>query len=883
MSLKTMLSETVEQHISDQKARSDSPQVTPDFITHHQGLYYQPIDQHIVTDFSQLLDCVYLDHAGTAIPSQVAIGNFTQHITTGLFGNPHSQNPASQRTAYEIQRVRTRILDYLGTDELEYSVIFTANATAALKLAGEMFPWTAFEGSLGHGISPKGPESTQGSPIRANGSQFWYHQASHTSVVGLRNLVQDFGVASRGVTEEMVSRYLDKPVDLQSDGLPNPSDGASTHLFAYPAQCNFSGMRFPFVWSKQFQSIRRSNPSLDLDTTLSSRVWWVLLDAASYVTTSTLKLTPTSSACSPDLVALSFYKLFGFPTGLGALVVRNCLAPYVRKRYFGGGSVSATVFNEPWQEYRTLLHEKFEDGTVNFFDIIALKHALDRWDKLWGDPSFLHPSYHVGALTVYLLRRMAELRHYNGQPLCVFYLSPDLMDTYATLSQVTPALVERWLEVHGAILNFNLRRSDQSWIGYSEVGRLAALNRIYIRAGGMCNPGALQKWLQLDAADIRTNFFQGHVCWDDRDLIGERPTGSIRLSLGWASRFEDVHQWLQFLETHFLEACPAFSTDLTEASSVGDIHLREIMIFPIKSCRGMRLSSGKTWPLTPHGLLHDREWSLVDARTGRTLSQKQYPRMCLIRPAIDRHRQRLRISVPGLPDLSLELTKRAEEYELLDCRVCGEHVVTHRYRCQSVTRWFSTFFGFPCYLARQISTPSRSMLLNSSKGKVSLSDSCATIDQTHSFMLFANESPFLLISQASVQQVGQWMTQHQSPLKTVVISTDRFRANFTITGSQLTPFQEDYHHLVRIGEQYFELVKPCTRCQMVCIDQDTGEGSREPFSTLSIHRRSNRGKVHFGQHLRHVAEKSALPFEVQVGASVELLTPTFLNPTNADE
>ncbi|KAJ1969720.1 hypothetical protein IWQ62_000445 [Dispira parvispora] len=872
MPLKTNFNETVGRHTTDQIAQQPVPsQITPDFITHHQGLYYQPVDRLVTSDFSQQLDCVYLDHAGAAIPSQVVIGNFTKHITTGLFGNPHSQNPASQRTAYEIQRARTRILDYLGTDELEYSVIFTTNATAALKLAGEMFPWTAIESSTGHDIPSKGSERKQDLPIQANGSQFWYHQASHTSVVGLRNLVRESGVSCCGVTGEMVSRYLENPADFHSDDLPNPSDGTSTHLFAYPAQCNFSGARLPLDWSKKFQTIRRSDPSLDSDASISSRVWWVLLDAASYVTTSALNLAPTSSACSPDLVAMSFYKTFGFPTGLGALVVRNCLAPYVRKRYFGGGSVTATVFNEPWQAYRTLLHEKFEDGTVNFFDIIALNHAFDRWNDLWRDPSFLHPSYHVGALTVYLLRRMVELRHYNGQPLCVFYLSSDLMDTYATLSQITPALVEQWLAVHGAILNFNLRRSDQSWIGYSEVGGLAALNRIYIRAGGMCNPGALQQWLHLNAADIQSNFKQGHVCWDDRDLIGERPTGSIRLSLGWTTRFEDIHQWLQFLETHFLETCPVASTDQVEVPSAGDIRLVEITIFPIKSCHGMPLPSGQTWPLTPHGLLHDREWSLVDARTGRALSQKQYPRMCLIQPVIDRHRQRLLISAPGLPDLSLDLTIRTEEYEHLDCQVCGDQMVTHRYQRQGVTRWFSTFFGFPCYLARQISTPSRSMLVGPPVGEVSLLKFRPATDQTQPLMLFANESPFLLISQSSVQQVSEWVTQRQSPSKTVVISQDRFRANFVITGNQLAPFQEDHHRLARIGGQYFELVKPCTRCHMVCIDQDTGKGSREPFSTLSIHRRSSRGKIHFGQHLRHMAEKSALPFEVQVGASVEFL------------
>lgn len=41
--------------------------------------------------------------------------------------------------------------------------------------------------------------------------------------------------------------------------------------------------------------------------------------------------------------ALSFYKIFGYPTGLGALLVRRDSLQILRKGYFGGGAVSASV------------------------------------------------------------------------------------------------------------------------------------------------------------------------------------------------------------------------------------------------------------------------------------------------------------------------------------------------------------------------------------------------------------------------------------------------------------------------------------------------------------------------------------------------------------
>jgi molybdenum cofactor sulfurtransferase len=60
------------------------------------------------------------------------------------------------------------------------------------------------------------------------------------------------------------------------------------------------------------------------------------LDAAAYVSTSLLSLAEVDT--SPDFITISFYKMFGYPTGLGALIVRSELESILRKRYFGGGT-----------------------------------------------------------------------------------------------------------------------------------------------------------------------------------------------------------------------------------------------------------------------------------------------------------------------------------------------------------------------------------------------------------------------------------------------------------------------------------------------------------------------------------------------------------------
>ena len=75
------------------------------------------------------------------------------------------------------------------------------------------------------------------------------------------------------------------------------------NLFAYPAQSNFTGVQHPLEWIAQAQSAG----------------WDVLLDAAAFAPTNRLDL----SRWHPDFVDISFYKIFGYPTGTGCLLARK--------------------------------------------------------------------------------------------------------------------------------------------------------------------------------------------------------------------------------------------------------------------------------------------------------------------------------------------------------------------------------------------------------------------------------------------------------------------------------------------------------------------------------------------------------------------------------
>lgn len=141
------------------------------------------------------------------------------------------------------------------------------------------------------------------------------------------------------------------PEDMDSAEKQSPDPGDPDcqvpHLFCYPAQSNFSGTRYPLSWIGEVKSGQRQPASVP-------GKWFVLLDAASFASTAPLDL----SVYPADFVPLSFYKIFGFPTGLGALLIRNPVASLLRKTYFGGGTAATYLAGEDFYVPRQAVAER---------------------------------------------------------------------------------------------------------------------------------------------------------------------------------------------------------------------------------------------------------------------------------------------------------------------------------------------------------------------------------------------------------------------------------------------------------------------------------------------------------------------------------------------
>ncbi|XP_023681587.2 molybdenum cofactor sulfurase isoform X5 [Paramormyrops kingsleyae] len=400
----------------------------------------------VLAEFSRIKGMTYLDHAGTTLFPESQIKGFFQDLCGSVYGNPHSHNPSSRLTHDTVEHVRYRILQHFNSSPEDYTVVFTAGCTAAIKLVAESFPWTP-------------------------ASSFCYLTDNHTSVVGIRGLTSPIGVASIPISPEEVEGRAGERT------CPKVGNSQAPHLFCYPAQSNYSGKKYPLWHVKGIRS-RELYPSCTREGQ-----WFVLLDASNLVGCSPLDL----QECPADFLPVSFYKMFGFPTGLGALIIRNECLDMLKKTYFGGGTAAAYLAGEDYYVPRFNIDGRFEDGTISFLDIIAVNHGFEALHRLTGGMERIQ--LHTFGLARHTYMMLSCLQHNNGQPVARLYCDTEYQDP----------------STQGPLLNFNLLDAHGDIVGYSKVQKLASLFNIQLRTGCFCNTGACQHYLGMSDQQVKAN------------------------------------------------------------------------------------------------------------------------------------------------------------------------------------------------------------------------------------------------------------------------------------------------------------------------------------------------------------------------------------------
>lgn len=420
----------------------------------------------------------YLDHVGGTLAPQSLIEEDYRMLKNSVLGNPHSGSLSSGES-YE--QARQAIYNFFGCPPNEYEIIFTANASSAIRLIAESFPY-------------------------GKGTEVLLTKDNHTSVHGIREYANSKGASVKYIPLDKSLQIPDVFMQRALDNLPS----GYTHLLAYPAQSNATGIRHDLKWVK----VAQEHGAM------------VLLDVAAFVPQSRLDY----SVYQPDFIAISFYKMFGYPTGAGCLVAKKSSLSKLMPNSFSGGSVC--YYSGPWSPTERILYRddgrRFEVGTPNYASFHAIAQGF-QFLTLLGLGEIRSCST---ALARWLESKLSELQHTSqlGTSLCRIYGFS--------------------VENRGATVMLNFFDCYNSIFPHALVKQALDNFGIIVRNGCFCNLGAVQQATYTTAGAEHCELDKEEKILDckafDDKILSKGNCGAIRVSLGLGSNFRDVYRFYLF-------------------------------------------------------------------------------------------------------------------------------------------------------------------------------------------------------------------------------------------------------------------------------------------------------------------------------------------------
>jgi uncharacterized protein len=256
-----------------------------------------------------------------------------------------------------------------------------------------------------------------------------------------------------------------------------------------------------------------------------------------------------------------------------------------------------------------------------------------------------------------------------------------------------------------------------------------------------------------------------------------------------------------------------------------DLTLTEIWIYPIKSLGGISLPSAK---VLGKGLEHDRRWMLIDSEN-KFMTQRIHPQMALFKLAIADKKVHVTKSDAEANKAVSFSTETPPIGERIKAKIWDDEVDVFEINPE-LSQWFSNHLQIP---VRLVSFPE--LNARAVDPKFSIGDDHVSL---------ADAYPFLIIGQSSLDDLNRRLSES--------LPMNRFRPNFVFSGGEA--YEEDGWREFSIGENRFVGVKPCARCALPTVNQDTAEKGTEPLATLSTYRRRD-AKVLFGQNLISLDQK----------------------------
>jgi uncharacterized protein YcbX len=262
--------------------------------------------------------------------------------------------------------------------------------------------------------------------------------------------------------------------------------------------------------------------------------------------------------------------------------------------------------------------------------------------------------------------------------------------------------------------------------------------------------------------------------------------------------------------------------------------LSEINIYPVKSLSGISLQN---CGVTDRGFKHDRRWMIINEEE-KFVTQRTHPQLALIKTKISGNKlilgHKLKDIAPLVIPINLQLVETAIVNvwdDFVEARMVGKYS----------DEWLSEILKMKCKLVFMPDESERYVNRNYSFNNEIVS--------------FADAFPFMMIGQSSLDDLNSRLTEK--------LPMNRFRPNLVFSGGK--PYEEDKWQKIKIGGIEFNVVKPCSRCVTINVNQDNAEKGEEPLKTLAKYR-SEGNKIYFGQNLLHNGNGI-----LKVGDEIEIL------------
>ncbi|KAG1836806.1 PLP-dependent transferase [Suillus subalutaceus] len=435
------------------------------------------------TDFARLdrTGETYVDYMGGAQHPESLVRVHSAFLTESVMGNTHSVSNSSKLSSRYADEARDAVLSFFRAPP-GYTVVFTANATAALKLVGEAYPF----------------KSNNGYILGAD---------SHNSVHGIREYASRRGAQVHYIPSTSTGGFVLSTAKVCPWRVTDHKTLSS--LFALTGLSNITNAKNP----------------LSIIGFASSLGYHTLLDAAALAPSSVISLSETPV----DAMVVSFYKMFGYPTGVGALIVKESFLQILERPWFAGGTVDVVQVPGPVFTRTSVLHEQFEDGTINFMTLPAVTDGLR---FLSAYLPFL--PLRLSCLTHYLVASLSCLRHDSTGTPVVKILSKLPSKRLKSVGEQCDS---------GSTISLIFLSPSGEMIPNSFIEHVAVSRNISLRTGCMCNPGGAASLLGIQNQMER--LYPGVTLKDFGQVVG-RELGVVRISLGLASNFQDAWKIVMF-------------------------------------------------------------------------------------------------------------------------------------------------------------------------------------------------------------------------------------------------------------------------------------------------------------------------------------------------